>query len=61
MSGRKLLILMAEDKRDGGRFPPGFLGLPPGGCALIGRGVAGVRVWGWPPVSLKKVLSRIST
>ena len=27
------------------RFPPGFPGLPPGG-ALIGRGLADVRVWG---------------
>ena len=53
MSGRRQLILMAEDERDGGRFPPGFLGLPFGGCALIGRAVAGVRVWGWPPVYLE--------
>ena len=49
----RLMVLMAEDERDGGDLRPGFWVWPSGGCALIGRGVAGARVGGWPPVSLK--------
>ena len=53
MSGRRLVVLMAGDERDGADLRPGFWVWPSGGCALIGRGVAGARVGGWPPVSLK--------
>ena len=49
-----LLILVVEDEREEGDFHPDF------GFAVrrlrAHRGVAGVRVWSWPPLSLKKVL-----
>ena len=39
MSGGRLMVLMAEDERDGADLRPGFWVWPSGGCALIGRGV----------------------